>query len=100
MPSPRRGRKGRRYNGFSLESFRENGEDGTNNIHVFTDSRDRVPQPDEEENNPFIDQQPQEQPSTGSGSRASKRRKIGGGSKMDAQVEDAIKKDEGMVYVL
>ena|SRR2546423_96946 len=96
----RRGRRGRRYNGFTLESFSA-GEEAPGNIQIFTDSRDNVPQLDTSEDNPFI-----EQPSRveGSSSRkvtgTSKRRKVSGDQRIDPQVQEAVDNDEGMVYVL
>lgn len=99
-PSPKRGRKNKRYNGFSLESFKAEEETG-GRIQIFTDNRDKVPELDTGESNPFLDP-----PANGDGSRAkrlvggSKRRKVGGGKRVDPQVKEAIKNDDGMVYVL
>ena len=99
-PSPRKGRKNKRYNGFSLESFRA--EDGNNEgIQIFTDNRDKVPELDASGSNPFI-----EPASDADSSRAkklagtSKRRKVTTKTRKDPQVEEALDKDEGMVYVL
>ena len=92
MPSPRRNRKGKKYNGFSLESFRENGEESAKPIAIFTDSIDRIPKADESEVNPFVDR--------AEPVRASKRRRVNTDRKKDAQVEEALQNDEGMVYVL
>jgi hypothetical protein len=99
-PSPRRGRKNKRYNGFSLESFKAEEDHGAP-VQIFTDSRDKVPEVDTSESNPFIDQ-----PAIGDGSRTkrlaggTKRRKVTGERRVDPQVAAAIKNDEGMVYVL
>ena len=99
-PSPRRGRKNKRYNGFSLESFKAE-EDNGGRIQIFTDNRDKVPEADTNESNPFLDL-----PAPGEGSRVkrlaggSKRRKVSGEKRIDPQVDQAIKNDEGMVYVL
>ena len=96
----RRGRKGRRYNGFTLESFSA-GEEPPSNIQIFTDSRDNVPQLDTSEDNPFIDHPTKEE---GSSSRratgTSKRRKVSGEQKIDPQFQQAVDNDEGMIYVL
>lgn len=100
FPSPRKGRKNKRYNGFSLESFHADEEDGRGPIEIFTDSRDRVPQVDESENNPFVDQPARSVAISRSATGPSKRRKISIENRKDTQVEDAISKDEGMVYVL
>jgi hypothetical protein len=96
----RRGRKGRRYNGFTLESFSA-GEEAPTNVEIFTDSRDNVPQLDTSEENPFIDH-----PSKAEGSSSrrvagtSKRRKVSGEQKTDSQIQQAVDNDEGMIYVL
>ncbi|RMZ75220.1 hypothetical protein DV737_g5401, partial [Chaetothyriales sp. CBS 132003] len=105
-PSPRRARKNKRYNGFSLESFAaatdEDGQDGAG-IQIFTDNRDKVPEPDTDQSNPFVDGPESESRATAS--RARKSAGSGGGAKarrerkLDPQVEEAIRKDEGMVYV-
>ena len=92
MPSPRRNRKGKKYNGFSLESFREDGEENAKPIAIFTDSIDRIPKADESEANPFIDHPKPV--------RSSKRRRVDTDRKKDDQVDEAIRRDEGMVYVL
>lgn len=95
-----RGRRGRRYNGFTLESF-SGGEETRTNIQIFTDSRDNVPQLDTSEGNPFIDHPTKAE---GSSSRrvtgTSKRRKVSAEQKIDPQVQQAINNDEGMLYVL
>jgi hypothetical protein len=99
-PSPRRGRKNKRYNGFSLESFTAEDDDG-GHFPIYTDNRDKVPEVDVSESNPFIDR-----PVNGDGTRSkrlaggSKRRKITAGRRVDPQVQEAINNDEGMVYVL
>jgi hypothetical protein len=97
IPSPRKSRKNKRYNGFSLESFRV--EDGDNEgIEIFIDTRDKVPEADTSDSNPFMEK------SEDSGMQklaaGSKRRKVSSKKARDAQVQDAIEKDEGMVYVL
>jgi hypothetical protein len=96
----RRARKGRRYNGFTLESFAA-GEDAPAGIQIFTDSRDNVPQLDTSEANPFIDHPTK--PEGSSGRRVagtSKRRKVSGEQHTDPRVQQAIDNDEGMIYVL
>jgi hypothetical protein len=95
-----RGRRGRRYNGFTLESFSTD-EEAPTNIQIFTDSCDNVPQLDTSEDNPFIDHLTKAE---GSSSRrvagTSKRRKVSGEQKIDPQTQQAIDNDEGMIYVL
>jgi len=100
-PSPKRARKHKRHNGFSLETVSTEADHSRGSIQIFTDSRDNVPQLDTSEANPFIDHGLNHDASS---SRklvgTSKRRKISGEKRMDPQVEEAIKKDDGMVYVL
>ena len=98
MPTPRKGRKGQRYNGFTLESF--SAEDNGARFQVFTDSRDKVPELDVDEDNPFIDQPTHNEGPPKRVARTSKRRKVNGEAKKDPQVADAIDRDDGMVYVL
>ena len=97
VTAPRRGRKQRRYNGFSLESFNADGANQRGRIQIFTDSRDQVPEPVTSEDNPFANG---EGPSVKKVAGGAKRRKISGEKKNDTQVEDAINRDDGMVYVL
>lgn len=100
MPTPKKNRKSKRHNGFSLESIAVGDETGAG-VTIFTDSRDNVPEVDLSEDNPFVDRPSEEIASavkcvTG----ISKRRKLGAERKKDLQVDEAIRRDEGMVYVL
>ena len=100
-PSPRRAREHRRYNGFSLESFAAEDDSSRRRVQIFTDNRDKVPEVDTTESNPFI-----EPARNGHGPRVSrkaggsKRRKVTGEGRLDPQVQQALKRDDGMVYVL
>lgn len=99
-PSPRRGRKNKRYNGFSLESFHAE-EDTSGRVQIFTDTRDKVPEVDTSEANPFTDPTAESQSSrTKRLAGGSKRRKVTAEERVDPQVQAAINTDEGMVYVL
>ena len=103
VSSSKRSKKSRRYNGFSLESFSVDEGDSSNQIQIFTDSKDKIPELDLSENNPFIDHDDTaagESTSSKPVRRTSKRRKISGASQMDKDVEEAIKNDKGMIYVL
>lgn len=100
MPSPRRGRKSRRHNGFSLENFAVQDDETSGRIQIFTDSRDNVPQEDTTESNPFIDHHNEPGPATRRLAGTAKRRKVSGETKKDPQVGEAIDRDEGMVYIL
>lgn len=99
MPSPRQLQKQRRANsnamaGFELydddEAVTRNGEA----IEIYTDASARVPVVDESEDNPFVGprktrQRPQR-----------KSRKSAAQIEHDAQVDEAARQDEGVVYVL
>lgn len=100
--SPRKQSK-RRHNGFSLERD----VTPTEEIAIFTDSRDQVPRLDASASNPFYSSPKSKKrtaPSTNEESATagpSKRRRISKESKkLDPQVEEAIREDEGMVYTL
>ncbi len=101
-PSPRKVRKGKRFNGFSLESFSAENEGGSSQIQIYTDSRDRVPQADGNQTNPFVEEDMNGETSTGRKvAGTSKRRKVSREKvKVDSQVAAAIEEDDGMVYVL
>ncbi|KAE8353309.1 hypothetical protein BDV28DRAFT_133364 [Aspergillus coremiiformis] len=88
-PSSARGKKSKKYTGFSLDSFDDNAQGGSN-IQIYTDSRDRIPVPDESEENPFCKK------STVS-TRGSRRRAEP--SKRDKEVDESVKRDDGMTYV-
>jgi hypothetical protein len=93
-----RGRRGRRYNGFTLESF--SAEEATSgNIQIFTDSRDNVPQLDTSKDNPFINHPSKVEGSSRRVTGTSKRRKVSS-QKIDPQIQHAVDNDEGMIYVL
>ena len=99
-PSPRRGRKNKRYNGFTLESFKADDDNG-NRVQIFTDNRDKVPEMDTHESNPFLEPAaPADNPRPKRLVCGTKRQKVSGEKQTDPQVEQAIKNDEGMVYVL
>lgn len=92
IPSPRRSRKQSKKAAFSLESFAEACENGGEKIEIYTDSKERVPEMDESEDNPFITRA-----NTRAGlSRPTRKTKNG----MSRSVDQAVENGEGMVYVL
>ena len=101
MPTPRkRGRQ--RHVGFSLDSSME--DDGANSdggIQIFTDSKEKIPELDLSEANPFIDRPEQE---VGPGepwkNRGGKKRKATSITGSNPDIEEAFNHEEGMVYVL
>ncbi|KAI9704238.1 MAG: hypothetical protein M1836_007099 [Candelina mexicana] len=102
IASPRKnGRKPKKYNGFSLDSFTNetNGDASAEKIEIFTDSKDRVPELDESENNPFYVKGESEASGATSSKKASKSKKAERPIARDPQVEEALKRNDGMVYV-
>ena len=99
MPTPRKnGRNSKKHIGFSLDSFGE--DDGTSSegkIEIYTDSKEKLPELDESEDNPFYAQPGQEVPQA---TRSSKRRKVSGKPSTNSELEEAFKREDGMVYVL
>lgn len=84
MPTPK---KSRRSKMFSLD----NGHEESDKIEVYTDSKERIPTADPDEDNPFLDK-PGTKPRQ---SNAAKKR-----SPRGARLEEAARNDEGIVYVL
>lgn len=96
VPGSRKTRKNKRYNGYSLESFRVD-EGDSQGIQIFTDTRDKVPELDSSKANPFNEEQAAQHAQKLTG--GTKRRKISSSKGRDPQVEAAIEQDDGMVYV-
>jgi len=101
MPVPRK-RKNRRHVGFSLYSSMED-EDANleSNIQIYTDSKDKIPELDPSEDNPFLEQ-PAEvlQPPEPSKGRSSRKRKASHSPEERKAISEAFNREEGMVYVL
>ncbi|KAK5936941.1 hypothetical protein PMZ80_010879 [Knufia obscura] len=104
--SPRKTQK-KRHNGFSLESFSA-ATSSQDPVQIHVDSRDQVPEVDTSAENPFNAVPPTESKKRAAPSRqkmtsATKRRKVSAEEDekrpLDPQVEEAIERDEGMVYV-
>ena len=103
VASPRKkGRKAKKYNGFSLDSFTNETEGGENaeKIEIFTDSKDRIPEVDESEDNPFYVKEGGDVNGAATSKRASKSKKAQRPYVRDPKVEEALKRNDGMVYVL
>ena len=102
MPTPRKNHKHRRHVGFSLYSSME--DDGTSSeekIQIYTDSKDKVPEMDVREDNPFLEPPIEEQPPPEPvKARSTKKRKLSHGVETNPQIEEAFNRDEGIVYVL
>ncbi|KAF2500702.1 hypothetical protein BU16DRAFT_479300 [Lophium mytilinum] len=101
MPTPRKSRKGRK-NAFTLQSFAEGDDEDEEKIEIYTDTRERIPSLDPDEDNPFITR------SKNGKSRASasiaapepKRRKISPSEQARVRkMEEKARNNEGMIYV-
>ncbi|KAK9426434.1 hypothetical protein SUNI508_02875 [Seiridium unicorne] len=94
VASPRK-RKAKTYTGVSLESFRA--EEIEEEIPIFTDSRDRLPEVDDSAANPFYGNTAEDQqPSTRRSSRVKKVLVPGHGR---IPVDEAVQRGDGIVYV-
>lgn len=94
-----RGKKNKRPAAFSLESFENDSGQNQTQIEIYTDSRDRIPEVDESEENPFYTKSSVSKASgktTGRGLRGRKAEE----SKRDDEVDNALHRDDGMFYVL
>ncbi|KAI9929144.1 hypothetical protein ASPWEDRAFT_25013 [Aspergillus wentii DTO 134E9] len=93
-----RTKKPKKHLGFSLDSFSDDPSQNQSSIQIYTDSRDRIPEVDESESNPFYKKTTEVEPPVPAAPRVSRRRKVGE-SKRDKEVDDAVKRDDGMFYV-
>ncbi|KAF2791216.1 hypothetical protein K505DRAFT_249475 [Melanomma pulvis-pyrius CBS 109.77] len=89
MPTPRKGRKSMK-DIYTLESFAEH-IDEPEKIEIYTDSKERIPTRDDEENSPFIKKK-----GKGKAKATPRARKI---DVKTAQMEEAVNRDEGMIYI-
>ncbi|KAL8972546.1 MAG: hypothetical protein Q9183_000492 [Haloplaca sp. 2 TL-2023] len=89
-----KGRKGRKNVGFSLDS---SGEE--ENIQIFTDSKDKVPELDVGDHNPFLDNPNRTESPENHESPGRKGRKSRTQVKEHPQIKDAFHHEKGMVYV-
>ena len=105
-PMSGRPRKSKKHTGFSLDSFTDDPTQGRAQIQIYTDCRDRIPEVDESEENPFYRPKTETaQIPKNSATRAPKKpgaieSKQEKQLKRDREINDAVKRDDGMVYVL
>ncbi|KAL8719472.1 MAG: hypothetical protein Q9225_003522 [Loekoesia sp. 1 TL-2023] len=95
MPN-KKNRRGKKNVGFSLDSSSEE-EDPAGRIQIYTDSKEKIPELDMSEDNPFIDRPetsrvPEPHKSIGRHGRKAP-------VKTNPHIEDAFNREEGMVYV-
>lgn len=101
MSTPTKPKKGKKHIAFSLDSFEEE-RLNDKKVQIYTDSKERVPEVSETEDNPFIVKKSAAKSQTnGNGSadtvkRGRGRPKHGMGKKVD----EAVENDKGMVYTL
>lgn len=91
VPTPRKARKTK--NLYTLESFAQQNDESAEKIQIFTDSKERVPSPGTEEDNPFIVRK-------GKGrakATPQKSRKVV--NQRTEKMNAAVERDEGMVYI-
>ncbi|KAL5315532.1 hypothetical protein ACEPPN_016400 [Leptodophora sp. 'Broadleaf-Isolate-01'] len=93
MPSLKK--KGRKYKGFTLDSFEA--DEDTTPIQIFTDSHDRVPEVDLSPENPFYGESSRSIPEPTK--RSSKRRKVTVPGEGEHTVEELEQREDGLVYV-
>jgi hypothetical protein len=95
MPSPKK--KGRKkYAGFTLGANEDDAEGSA--IAIYTDSHDRVPEVDLSADNPFYGQYGSVPPEPTK--RSSKRRKIAIPGEGEQTIEEAERREDGLIYVL
>ncbi|KAI0002612.1 hypothetical protein F4779DRAFT_129272 [Xylariaceae sp. FL0662B] len=95
MPSPRK--KAKKYSGLTLESF--TAEEVENPIEIFTDTRDRLPEVDSTNDNPFYGNQPASTAEPEPPKRRSKRKHVTIPGEGKQTIEEAIQREDGIVYV-
>ncbi|KAF1987083.1 hypothetical protein K402DRAFT_453936 [Aulographum hederae CBS 113979] len=95
MPTPRQVRKTKRVTTFAIHGL---GDDAANNIPIFTDSKERMPTIDDDEDNPFVTRTrdgkkkaPRKEPE--------KRKQPPPRDLETEAMEEAVRNNEGMIYV-
>jgi hypothetical protein len=93
MPTPRKGRKTKDL--YTLESFAQQMDENTEKISIYTDSKERVPTPGSQTDNPFLT-------TKGKGKAKAKTTPQKSRKAVDAKtakMEESVNRDEGMVYL-
>ena len=98
MPRSRKaGRKRRSF--FLSDSMADDDTHSESNIQIFTDSKERVPELDTSQENPFYDNPSVSQTSEEHDKSRDKKKGISA-VKENEDIHDAFDHEEGMVYVL
>lgn len=101
MPTPRRNKRSKRNAGFTLDSSMDDDTTSEGGIKIYTDSKDRVPELDQSEENPFIDHPlKRDPPGPSRKAKASRKRKPQPETISKGEIQEAFNHEEGMVYVL
>jgi len=97
MPSTRQSRK-KRVTAFSLNDIGSDVDDGSSSkIPIYTDSKERVPDLENNDKNPFVTRKSSSIKPATNGENFLKRKKP---SRRDEAMEEAAHNDEGIIYVL
>ncbi|OTB03630.1 hypothetical protein M426DRAFT_23570 [Hypoxylon sp. CI-4A] len=89
-------KKAKKYTGLTLDSF--TAEDVEEDIEIFTDSRDRIPEKDQDEENPFYQEEATAaEPATPIRRDTSKLVSVPGERKQT--LEESLEREDGFVYV-
>lgn len=91
LSSPRK-KRAKKYSGITLESFRA--EVAEEDIEIFTDSQDRIPKKDDK-SNPFFGNAASAEPS-----RRRTKRKVLVPGEGPQSIDEASRREDGMIYVL
>lgn len=98
MPTPtKHGRRIKKHGGFSLGSFADDDASSDGKVEIYTDSKEKIPEIDENPGNPFYVKPGAEHSTAKNGN---KRRKVSNLPHHDEGVQEMLKRNEGMVYVL
>ncbi|KAH8196492.1 hypothetical protein TruAng_009356 [Truncatella angustata] len=96
VASPRK-RKAKTYSGVSLQSFRA--EEVDEEIPIFTDTRDRLPEVDASNDNPFYGNTVENQQPSTSTRRSTRVKKVLVPGMGRIPVDEAVQRGDGIVYV-
>ncbi|KAG9236939.1 hypothetical protein BJ875DRAFT_481780 [Amylocarpus encephaloides] len=90
---PKKNRGGKKIGGFTLDSFEAEDEP----ITIFTDSRDQRPEPDMNDDNPFVG--PSNTTTSEATRRANKRRRVNVVGEGELDFHEVDRRDDGIIYV-
>lgn len=107
FPHSSRPKKSRKHTGFSLDSFNDDPAQNQTQIQIYTDSRDRIPEVAQNEESLFYKpketktaQTPRNPPPAPSKKTKAVEAKQVKELNRDKEIDDAVKREDGMFYVL